>query len=252
MKRKPFQGVTNIIRFNWHYYIVAFGLIGILIYAISDLSYSLKIAVLVGLVLASISILVSLGVSFYIYDISNLYSLSWLDFLKIQPHHILVNIHAGFDETSSLLHSKYPDSILKVFDFYDPQKHTEIAIERARKAYPPFPDTQIITTSDIPFKPNSIDFIFLILSAHEIRNHQERIGFFNQLSNALYPDGRIIVTEHQRDFSNFMAYTFGFFHFFSKSIWKKTFTSAGLIIVSQLKITPFITTYILKRHGTPS
>ena len=59
----------------------------------------------------------SLLVSWYVYDLSNLYKLSWLfpnnDNIKI------VNIHAGFDETSVLLSAKFPNAELIVFDFYD-------------------------------------------------------------------------------------------------------------------------------------
>ncbi len=90
----------------------------------------------------------------------------------------LVNINAGFDETSLLLKEKYPDSDLIVFDFYDPVKHTEISIERARKAYPQFPGTTKISTNNIPLKDNSADYIFLLLAAHEIRNDEERIDVF--------------------------------------------------------------------------
>ena len=153
-------------------------------------------------------------------------------------------------ETSSLLKTKFPGAALFVFDFYDPKKHTEVSIKRARKAYLPFPGTQQANTNHLPLKSNSTDKIFAILSAHEIRNDDERISFFRELKRVLKPSGKIFVTEHLRDPANFMAYNFGFFHFHSKPSWLKTFHRSGLTITNEIKITPFITTFILDKNGT--
>jgi hypothetical protein len=49
-----------------------------------------------------------------------------------------------------------------------------------------------------------------------------------------------------------MAYNFGFFHFHSKNTWLKTFHRSGLTITNEIKITPFITTFILDKNGTAS
>ncbi len=100
----------------------------------------------------------------------------------------------------------------------------------------------------MPLPPNTVDYIFLILAAHEIRNHQERATFFTQLANALQPNGRIIVVEHQRDIANFLAYNFGFLHFFSPQVWQQTFGKANLLIDLAYKTTPFISTFILKKN----
>lgn len=250
--RKPFQGLINIIRFNWHYFVLGFGFIVVLLFIAPYFPNPLNHFLSILSILVAFTLVASLFVSWYIYDFSNLYSLDWLDILHIKNGSTFVNINAGFDETSSTLVAKYPDSTLKVFDFYDPKKHTEVSIERARNAYPGFPETQRISTSDVPLKNHSADYIFLILSAHEIRNHQERIGFFKQLGEALNNNGRIIVTEHLRDIANFLVYDLGAFHFYSKKTWKQTFEKANLAIDIQLTITPFITTFILKKNGTPS
>jgi hypothetical protein len=62
----------------------------------------------------------------------------------------------------------------------------------------------------------TIDQIFVLLSAHEIRDRQERAIFFSRLKESLKSEGSIVVLEHLRDLPNFIAYTIGFFHFFSK------------------------------------
>ena len=135
----------------------------------------------------------------------------------------MVNIHAGFDETSILLSTKFPDAELIVFDFYDPEKHTEVSIKRARKAYPSYPNTKKIITSTIPLGDSCADKIFVTLAAHEIRDDNERIIFFKELYRILKTGGQIFVTEHHRDLYNFIAYTIGFFHFHSYSTWTNTF-----------------------------
>lgn len=250
--RKPFQGVWNIIRFNWQFYVLAIVSTVVLLLLRNNFNAALRAASDILVVLIIGSTLISLVVSCYIYDFSNLYTLSWLDTLPIKGNHKIVNINAGFDETSNLLKSKFANSELLVFDFYDPAKHTEVSIKRARKAYPPFPNTQQVKPADLPLKANSADKIFAILSAHEIRNEEERKSFFKELRRVLSPTGQIIVTEHLRDAANFLAYNIGAFHFHSKASWLKAFQSSGLRVAEEIKITPFITTFILDKNGVTS
>lgn len=252
MKRKPLQGVTNIIRFNWHFYIIALFVVITILFFRRFLSPGLSSLTDLILSLAVLSVLISLAVSYYIYDYSNIYSMDFLKQLKITRDNKLVNINAGFDEISHLLKAKYPEAELTVLDFYDPEKHTEVSIERARKAYPPYPATVTIETNNVPLTDNSADYIFLILAAHEIRSNEERVSFFKQLGDSLTSGGRIIVLEHQRDFFNFMAYNFGYFHFLSYKTWLHTFNSAGLSVESTSKLTPFLKLFILKKNGTSS
>ena len=247
--RKPLQGIKNIIRFNRHFYVLALLLIAVMFFLLKLLPPSLKPVIIIILFLAVVGIVLSLSVSWYIYDHSDLYSLNWLDKIQINSYQQLVIINAGFDETSTVIHEKYVGCNLVVLDFYDPAKHTEISIERARKAYPAYPGTKTISTTAVPLNANSVDCIFLIFAAHEIRNQKERIDFFHQLGNSLKLNGKIILTEHQRDINNFIAYNIGFFHFFSTRTWKKTISIAGLRIESTFKLTPFITTFVLTKNG---
>ena len=248
--RKPFQGVTNIIRFNWHFYVMSVGLV--LLFILSNIYLNSQFRLYSNLlcILVVVPTVISLLVSAFVYDISYLYTLNWIDKLGMEPGGIKVNINAGFDETSVLLAAKYPDCKLQVFDFYDAEKHTEISIERARKSYPPYAGTTKISTASLPFSDNTVDTIFLIFAAHEIRHDEERIVFFKELNRCLKPSGKIIVTEHLRDWSNFLAYNIGFFHFLSKTSWLKTFANAGVTLVTENKITPFISTFILTKNGT--
>ena len=123
------------------------------------------------------------------------------------------------------------------------------------------PEGRIYTASDIKIQQGAYrhydnqryeiaDQVYLIFAAHEIRDEKERDIFFQEVKRVLKPDGQIIITEHLRDFSNFMAYTIGFFHFMPKKNWEKNFRSAGLSCVNKVKSTPFVTTFILEKNGT--
>jgi len=241
--RKSGQGVFNIIRFNWHFYVVAILVILILIGFASFLSGWGSTLLLILVFLIFLSTFISLAASWWVYDLSNLYTFDWLN-LPTAPNRI-VNINAGFDETSQLLKKKYPSAELLVLDFYDPDIHTEVSIHRARKAYPPYPGTQPVTSVNLPLLPQSTDYIFLCLSAHEIRDDAERQQFFGLLKKALLPNGKIVLIEHLRDLPNFLAYNIGFFHFHSLNTWKTTFAAAQLDIFQQEKITPFLNVFYL-------
>jgi SAM-dependent methyltransferase len=246
--RGPFQGVWNIVRFNWHFYVLSLGGAIVLLTAAYMLYGPLQLCAAVGgAMLLTISGL-SLLVSWYVYDLSKLYDLDWCG--TCEPGSEIVNIHAGFDESSALLQAKYPGCGLIVFDFYDPAKHTEVSIRRARRACAAFPGTLSIDTAHIPLPDDSADAIFLILSAHEIRRDDERIGLFKEIWRIIKPSGRIVAAEHLRDVPNFIAYTVGFFHFLPRETWLKTFRAAGLQVAGESKVNPFITTFILTKHGT--
>ncbi|PZR26457.1 MAG: methyltransferase [Citrobacter freundii] len=245
--RAPFQGITNIIRFNWHFYVIALGAIIALVFIGSYFPAEIQFSTYVFCALIILSAGISLFVSYYVYDRSGLYDLSWLEPLITGKENTVINVNAGFDETSNTLKHLFPTADLRVFDFYDPAKHTEVSIKRARAAYPLYPGTETITTNYLPVQEASVDLILLIFAAHEIRDDDERKVFFGQLHQKLKPGGKIIIVEHLRDFLNFFAYNIGFFHFHSLQTWRQTFNASGFKIDSKKKISPFVTLFILKK-----
>lgn len=245
--RKPFQGVTNIIRFNWHFYVTAFAFILLLAFAANFVGASSQPYIFLICGCISVSVILSLLASLYVYDLSGLYHLRWIE--ERNTDNLILNVNAGFDETSALLKAKFSTAELVAVDFYDPLKHTEASIKRARKAYPAYPGTKQINTQHLLLPDNSADKIFVILAAHEIRDEAERALFFKELSRVVKPSGQIYITEHLRDLSNFLAYNIGFFHFYSKSSWLNTFRKADLQLSREMKLTPFISTFILSKDG---
>ena len=243
--RKPLQGVTNIVRFNWHFYLLFAVLLLLVFFGAGYLQHPHRLWAIVVGILASAATLITLVVSWYVYDASDLYELLWLRDADIPANANIVNINAGFDETSRLVKDMFPEATLTVIDFYDPVKHTEVSIKRARRAYPAYEGTQRISTSSLPLPDKYADVVCLTFCAHEIRDAQERKVFFQEVKRVLKPGGCVAVTEHLRDSINFMAYNIGFFHFLPASAWHTTFDEAQLTVMKQVKTTPFITTFIL-------
>jgi ubiquinone/menaquinone biosynthesis C-methylase UbiE len=244
--RKRFQGVFNIVRFNWHFYVIALSVLcGLLLLAYR---WGFPWWLVLSMTVAFVSMTVSLLVSYYIYDCSNLYHFDWLPdgHQRLQ----IVNINAGFDETSALLQQKFPNAALRVLDFYDPKLHTEVSIKRARKRYPPYLGTISCNSQHLPLEAESMDAIFVILAAHEIRNPEERLVFFKELKRALKPKGEIYIVEHLRDGPNFLAFTIGFLHFYAKTTWLQTFRNADLRLHKEQKITPFISIFTLRKNDS--
>ncbi|MFY7938705.1 MAG: methyltransferase domain-containing protein [Flavobacterium sp.] len=241
IKRKKYQGVLNILSFNRHFYIAGLLKLLVLIFTRFLFVWPEYLFPLVFTILMY-GLLAPILVSAYVYDFSGFYNFEWFKKLGFvdSKEQVNLNIHSGFDETSFIIKSILSQSQLQVYDFYDPKEHTEPAIIRARKISQIFPGTQQIKTSSIPLNDKSVDNIFLIFAAHEIRNHKERIEFFKECKRVCKLNGNIILVEHLRDTANFAAFTIGFFHFFSKNTWTKTMKEAGIREIEELNFTPFI------------
>jgi SAM-dependent methyltransferase len=243
-KRRPFQGVLNILSFNRHFYVLGLGVLTILIasYFIFEWPHPefwlICLAFLYGLIMPLI-------VSAYVYDFSGYYNFPWIKNLVRDEERVksIVSINAGFDETSFIIKSKFPLADLRVFDFYNAKRHTEPAIKRARKVSLTYPNTQQIASNAIPVEDSSVDIIFLLSAAHEIRSHEEKIRFLKECHRICKADGRVIMVEHLRDFPNFLAFTVGFTHFFSRATWIRAFSQAGFSSIQETKFTPFMSIF---------
>ncbi|MCU7613865.1 class I SAM-dependent methyltransferase [Chryseobacterium sp. GMJ5] len=245
IKRKKFQGVLNILSFNRHFYVIGIGILILIIiihqiFGWSDiLFWIIVISFLYGLVMP-------LMVSAYVYDFSGYYNFHWLEKCAIDSSKVkqIININAGFDETSFIIKNHFPNADLKVFDFYNAERHTEPAIIRARKVSMVYPNTKQINSDLIPLNDYSADLIFLLSAVHEIRSHEEKIQFLKECHRVCKSDGKVIMVEHLRDFPNFLAFSVGFTHFFSRAVWQNAFKNAGFSKCEEIKFTPFMSVFI--------
>lgn len=244
VRRRKLQGVLNILSFNRHFYIwglivLAMTIISHEVIGWSDLLYWLVVmAFLYGLIMPLI-------ISAYVYDFSRYYDFHWIRNCNIDANaKQLLNINAGFDETSFIIKNIFPHSDLRVFDFYDARQHTEPAIIRARKVSLVYPNTQQIKSNQIPLEDKSVDVIFLLSAVHEIRSNEEKVEFLKECHRLCKPGGKVIMVEHLRDFPNFLAFSVGFTHFFSRKTWKNAFERAGFSVFLENKFTPFISVFV--------
>ena len=247
-KRRPFQGVLNILSFNRHFYF--FGMLVLALLLISRFYINWSDTIFWIVIIAFIyGLIMPLIVSAYVYDFSGYYKFEWLDPLVKKPESAkeIVNIHAGFDETSFILKQKFPGSDLRVFDFYNSKDHTEPAIVRARRVSLHYPNTQSISSNSIPLNEANVDYVFLLSAVHEIRSNKEKVEFLKECYRICKPQGKVIMVEHIRDLPNFIAFTVGFTHFFSRSTWKKAFKSAGFTKCEETKFTPFMSVFTSSR-----
>lgn len=244
LKRRKFQGVLNILSFNRHFYVFGVSAWALVIISHCLLNWSdLLFWIVISAFLYGLAM--PLAVSAYVYDFSGYYDFNWLkNFnLKDSENKQILNINAGFDETSFIIKKFFPKSDLKVFDFYNAEQHTEPTIIRARKVSLVYPNTKQIISNAIPVEDNSVDLIFLLSAAHEIRSQSEKIQFLKECHRVCKSTGNVIMIEHLRDFQNFIAFTIGFTHFFSRNTWKKAFQGAGFSTFTELKFTPFMSIF---------
>lgn len=247
IKRKKFQGVLNILSFNRHFYVIGLSVLTLIIIGFLYFEWS-RLLLWIIIIALIYGLIIPLVVSAYVYDYSGYYNFNWLQKLDLEDTNaqLILNINAGFDETSFSLKEKFPLSNLQVFDFYNAKKHTEPAIVRARKVTIEYPNTQQINTDYIPLKDKCVDIIFLLSAAHEIRSNIEKVKFLKECHRVCKPNGKVIVVEHLRDFPNFFAFSIGFTHFFSKNTWNSVFKKAGFNNGTETKFTPFMSIFSFK------
>jgi hypothetical protein len=244
--RTPYQGVLQIVQFNWRSYVAAVFVLSIAVIASVLLPDPARFVVLVCASPLLFWLVSSLMVSHYVYDRSELYGLKWLDeILPVAPHR-WINIHSGFDETSELLAEKFPDAVFEAVNIYDPEVMTEPSIRIARCLKPSTIHATVARYDALPFAAGSIDAAFVIFSAHELRRHNQRVAFFTEIAQFLAPGGNIFLVEHTRDLWNFLAFGPGAFHFFSDQAWQRAALNAALTVHTQRSVTPFVHIYMLR------
>ncbi|HET6252950.1 MAG TPA: methyltransferase domain-containing protein [Puia sp.] len=244
-KRRKFQGVLNILSFNRHFYVIGLSLFLLMFIGHLFLKWPDHILWEIIVVAVIYGLIVPLVVSAYVYDFSGYYNLHWLNELANDPGKVktVVNINAGFDETSFIIKDKFPASNVMAFDFYDAGRHTEPAIKRARKVSFAYPGTLQVASTSLPLANQSVDIVFLLSAVHEIRSHEEKIYFLKECRRICKPDGKVVMVEHLRDVANFVAFSVGFTHFFSRFVWKDAFERAGFITFHETKFTPFMSIF---------
>ncbi len=244
--RGNFQGMLTIARFNWPLYGAALAVLIASGAGVFFLTGFFKIPSAIAFACAAYFILVSLGVSYLVYDRSDLYRWSWLDRARSGgPMRQAVFCHSGFDESSAELREKFRNVPWSILDHFDAERMTEPSIQRARALFPPTAGTLECRYDAWPLAAESADFIFALLAIHELRTETERTAWFAEAKRCLRKGGRVLLVEHVRDAANFLAFGPGFLHFHSCASWRRCWARAGLRSVDQFSVTPFVQVFVL-------
>jgi hypothetical protein len=246
--RGHFQGMLAIARFNWPFYLAALAVLVVSATAFFLLWIPLKVVSAVVFGCTAYFIFVSLGVSYIVYDRSDLYRWSWLNrAIRGVSMRQAIFCHCGFDETSTDLRERFGEVQWSILDHHDPVRMTEPSIQRARALCPPEPGTLACRHDSWPVPAESAEVVFGLLAIHELRDETERTAWFAEAKRCLRHGGRIVLAEHMRDPANFLAFGPGFLHFHSPASWRGCWERAGLHCVDHFSVTPFVQIIVLTK-----
>jgi hypothetical protein len=247
-KRTPWQGMIAIARFNWPFYFSAAVVMVLSILAIFLFRETwLTVAAILILLGSAYFIFISLGVSHWVYDRSDLYRWKWLTkALEETDRNRMIFCHSGFDDGSDLLKLETPETEWLVLDHFDPVSMTEASIQRARRWAPPTAGTLAVPHDCWSIDDGWANVVVGFLAIHEFRSVEERAAWFREAKRCLADHGKIVIVEHQRDLANFLAFGPGVFHFHSARAWRESWERAGLQEVRSFRITPWIQVTVIE------
>lgn len=244
-----FTGVFSILRYNRHYYaasLCAIAAVCALLWS-RHLPRSVEAFLIVAAALPAFWTLSSLAASWYIYDHAGVTRWNWLPRTLSFPPRQWLNIHAGLDESTPILAQFFPNTEFTVVDIYDPEEMTEPSIARARQLHPAAERPIVARLDTLPLPNGGRDTLFLLFAAHEIRNPARREQFFRESARVLTSSGQFLLVEHLRDWKNFAAFGPGFLHFHSRGEWLRVAHAAGLTVVREDRVTPFVRSFLMRK-----
>ena len=248
--RGPFDGVLQIVRYNWNLYVAAILVSALVVGLVLVIRPPAVLAglLILGAIAAVFWLALSLAVSHYVYDRSDLYRWEWIrERVAPTPRHV-VNIHAGLDETSQALQEMYPAAEVTILDIYDPAEMPEPSIARARREARSALASVKSDFRRLPIQTASADLLTVIFVAHELRRAAAKEAFFREASRVLNPGGRLLLVEHLRNAWNLAAFGPGAFHFFPRHEWLRVAGATGFQLSEEISRTVFVRAFVFVRR----
>lgn len=248
--RGPFDGVLQIVRYNWNLYISALFVSAVVVGLVPAIHPPTALAVLLilGAVVAVFWLALSLAVSHYVYDRSDLYRWQWIrERVAGNPRHVM-NVHAGLDETSPALQEAYPAAEVTILDVYDLAEMPEPSIARARREARASLTSVKADFRRLPVQNASTDLVTVIFVAHELRRAASKEAFFRELARVVKPGGTVLLVEHLRDAWNLFAFGPGAFHFFPRREWLRVAAATGFELTVEISRTVFVHALVFRRR----
>jgi Methyltransferase domain len=239
------SGALRIFLYNWPIYVGTWAGAFVAVVLASRGSVLLRDAALLGGALAILWSLVSLAVSFYVYDRSPLAAGAWVSALIPERCEHWAMIHAGLDAEVELS-GVMPGSCLARLDIFDEAIMTAPSIRRARLRTPHAEATACSPTA-LALADGTCDAVVVAFTAHEIRDRGARERFFDEVRRSLRVGGTLVIVEHVRDWANFFAFGPGYLHFLPRAEWLRLASSAGLGLRSEKRVTPWVMALSLEK-----
>ncbi len=155
-----------------------------------------------------------------------------------------LNVTTGFDDSTAMLRASLDSPEGLAVDLFDTHVDHEAALRRARRRFPP--RGRSVSIHELGGSaPRSADAIFLLMSAHET-DGEDRDRLFTIIRHVLTDGGRLVLVEHLRDLANAVAFGPGAWHFENRDAWIQTAESAGLQLVKETRLTPFVHGFVFE------
>jgi SAM-dependent methyltransferase len=241
------SGAVRIFLYNWPVYALTWTFaLAVLLALFVGLAPPLAWVAAFGAGGAFVWSLVSLFVSYYIYEKSELASGRWVPRVLGSQAGAWATIHAGLDAEIEL-DGVMPSPCVARLDIFDSRFMTSPSIARARARTPRAKPAKSCSPTALALESDACDAIVVAFTAHEIRDEAAREAFFSELRRALRPGGKVLLVEHLRDAANFLAFGPGFLHFGPRREWLRLASQAKLDVVSEMRVTPWVMALALAR-----
>jgi len=242
--RGTFDGVGQIVRFNWPRYAIAMAGMALACFGYSRLPVWEARSVATAALASFWGMTCSVVVSWWVYDASPLMRWDWLKMELAHPPVRWLNVHAGLDESTLHLRRLWPAAAGETVDIFSQREMTEASIIRARSRG--IPAARKVDYRALPFVDAHFDKVFVLFAAHELREPVGRRILLGELRRVMAPAGELVLVEHLRDAANFIAFGPGFLHFHSRQSWLDDLNAAGLRVERERRFTPFVGVFILR------
>lgn len=181
----------------------------------------------------------SLVVSDYVYDRSELASGAWIGRLLPPRVETWATVDAGLDAEVDLDRG-VPGRCVGRLDVFDGDTVRAPSVVRARAHTARKHAAAPCSATALALGDATCDVVFVVFTAHEVRGASARAAFLRETRRALRPGGRVVLVEHLRDLPNFVAFGPGFLHFVARSEWLALAERAGLRVAGEIRVTPWV------------
>jgi SAM-dependent methyltransferase len=239
------SGAVRIFLYNWPTYVATWAAAVLVPLVTWFLAPRFLTLACVGAAVALAWSIVSLLVSLYVYDRSELVGGAWMTRL-VASNGSWATVHAGLDAEVAL-DAVMTGPCVGRLDIFDPAFMTAPSISRARHRTAPAHAAVSCSPTALVLADGSCDAVVVAFTAHEIRDRRARERFFEELTRILRPGGKVVIVEHLRDLANLLAFGPGFFHFLPRREWLRLASHVPLSVASELRITPWVMALALER-----